>query len=196
MENLSIPKELLDEAGEALTQGFNLKVPPASEEARKNGYARFSETVVVEDAYRETVEKNGNTQTVFALKTRVLPSDGTINAGRMFNVWNRINYKEAADPDPDNKNGQKKMSMKAIRVLKSLIIASGVDLAETGGMSGDLLAAYFPVKDSFDVDGGEVQRSPFIEKKYLISISDNANSQWNGENNQEAESFQLVADDG
>jgi hypothetical protein len=193
MENLSIPQELLDEAGDILSGGFNLKVPKEAEARRTKGFARFTEKVVVEDAYRETVEKNGNTQTVFALKTKVLPREGGINTGRMFNVWNRINYLALADADPDNVNGQKKMSMGAIRRLKSLVIATGISLEN--GLNGDLLATLFPAKDSFEVDGGDVVKSPLVEKKYLVSINDNANSTYNGENNQEANSFALDEED-
>jgi hypothetical protein len=195
MEDLSIPQELLDEAGEGFGKR-NLTVPKEAEQKRKKGWTRFVEHVVVEDAFREVKDTDsGHKHTVFTLATRVLAREGTVNTGKPLFVWPRINYASLADPDPDRKNGQKIMSMGSIRRLKSLVIASGVDLQDSGGLSGELLNVYFPLKDSFDVEGGDVVRSPLVEKRFIVSISDNANSQWNDENRQEVESFQMITEE-
>jgi len=188
MEDLTIPKELMAEAEDMLNQSFNLKVPPGAEAQRKNGYAQWSEVIVIEDAHHEVVEKNGNVHTVFSLKSKVLPAGDTVNGGRSHTVFNRINYPALAAGGDD---GQRKMSLGSVHRLKQIAVAAGLDIEETG-LTGDILSTLFPLQGTAtDMSGG----SPIIAKRFVISVRDNANRKYNNENQQDTVAFAAAGDD-
>lgn len=193
MEDLTIPQELVAEAEELLSNNFNLKVPPAAEAARKNGYAQWSEVVVIEDAYREVVEKNGNTQTVFGMRTKVLPAGDTVNGGKSYGIFNRINYpilrKVEELTEPETK--QKDMSMGAINRLKGIAVAAGLDI-EAAGLSNDILSMLFPLQGTAEDMDGE---KPLVGKRFMISVQDNSNRQYMGNNQQNVKAFADAGED-
>ncbi len=182
MEDLSIPIELMKEAEDMLSTKYNLKVPPGAEAARKNGYAQWPEVVQIDSAYREEVEKNGNTHMVFAIKSSVLPSEGTVNAGRNHPMFNRINYAALSSGGDD---GQRKMSLGSVHRLKQIAVAAGIDIEATG-LTGDILSTLFPVQGTAE-DMSEA--SPLVGKRFVISMRDNAGRKWKDENQQDTVAF-------
>lgn len=188
MEDLTIPKELMTEAEDMLNSSYNLRVPPAAEAARKNGYAQWSEVIVIEDAYHEVAEKNGNVHTIFALKSRVLPAGNTVNGGRSHTVFNRINYAALA---AGSEEGQRKMSLGSVHRLKQIAVAAGLDI-ETTGLTGDILSTLFPLQGTADDMGGN---KPLVSRRFVVSIRDNANKKYNNENQQDTVAFAAGADD-
>ena len=190
MEDLSIPTELLAEADNMFSTGFNLTVPEKAELSRNKGYTRWTEVVQIDAAYREEkVTEAGNTHMVYALKTKVLPAGDTVNGGKTYMVWHRINYK-AAD-EGNHEDGQFKMSAGSTRRLKAFFLSFGVTLTKEN--SNELLTGSFPFKEAEAV-------SPLIGKKFQVGMLDNDDPQkrWpkvTGENQQDIEAYTAVSDE-
>lgn len=195
MEDLGIPKSLMDDAESMFQTGFQLTVPPDAEAKRNKGYARWPELFTVEKAYREVKETEGGaTHVVFAVKGQIMPVGDTKNGGRSFTAWNRCNYaamaavenalksgnQEAIDAAKDD--GQYKMSRGAVKKLKQIAVVAGVDLTQTD-LTGPLLQALFPLKDV------EENVSSLDGQTFKVSMLDNANRQWQEKNQQEIDAW-------
>ncbi len=184
MEDLGIPKELLDEAAEMFGGGFQLTVPPDAEKRRKKGYARWTEIVTVQKAYREAkLTEAGDTHMIYAVQCQIMPAGETKNGGRSHTAFNRVNY-DAIEAG-DKENGQYKMSRGAVGKLRGVALAAGIDISTTG-LTGEILTALFPLKDVED------HTSPLAEKVFKVSFTDNENKKWQGNNKQTIDAWAPV----
>jgi hypothetical protein len=184
LENMNLPVEILTEADGLLSGGYNLAVPADAEADRKNGWARFTEYASVESAHREEVEgKEGQKRTNFVVSFKILPFNNSPNGGKTKHDFNRLNFGalrgEQSAVGTGNLESEKKMSAMSLRKIKQLLTVAGVDLS--AGLSGDLLAAFFPQQGTAD---DLTDTSPLVGCKVAITISDNAGKQYQGANRQ------------
>ncbi len=172
MEDLGIPKELLDEAAEMFGGGgFQLVVPPDAEKRRKKGYARWTEIVTVQKAYREAkLTDAGDTHMIYAVQCQIMPAGETKNGGRSHTAFNRVNYEAISAGDKED--GQYKMSRGTVGKLRAIAVgAAEIDISTTG-LTGEILTALFPLKDVED------HTSPLVNRVLKVSFTDNENKKY------------------
>ena len=147
---MSIPSEVID-ASEKELNNFVLNIPKGVERDKRS-VARWTETVVVEAAQRtNTVGNEGEQNTIFTVKLKVLPVGESENVGKIFTSWMRVNFGAfAGRSDTSGKKDPKKqriMSTMSLKKMKQFASAAGVDLS--GGWTPEIFDALFPLDTAF-----------------------------------------------
>jgi hypothetical protein len=189
VEDYSVSPELLKQAEEATKPQWNLKIPEAA--VKKGAFSRWTEAIVVEDAYRQNVEgKNGEQRVGFALKTKVLPYNESCNIGRKFNPFLSVNFGvitgQGGTLGEGKEETEKNLSFWNLTKIKQIAASAGLDI--TAGITQETLNALFPdMGDDTEFKPEMNGRSTLVGMTFIAGISDKENrdkTKNNGENYQ------------
>lgn len=145
-----------------------LKVPEdavKSTDKNDKDYYRWSESAVIDGAWRETT-KSGLVSATVQVRIRV----GTLNGGSRLWARHMINLavlQGGGTPEEQKKHGF--MNDKAINAITTLLNATGLS-PKDGGISGKLLNYLFPVKNAPGVT------SPLRGKAVILNLCDQENT--------------------
>ena len=182
-DHMSIPPEAVANADKS--GGFLLLVPDHAERDNR-GVTRWTETIVIESAKRsEVVGKDDQQNTVFTVKAKVLPTEGTVNAGKTLMLWMRINFGALAGrTDTSGKKDagkQRTMSNMSLKKLNQFARATGIDLS--AGWTPEIFDALFPLDTALNGESA-------LDGQNLVVVM--IESTRNGKTNQEPESILAV----
>ncbi len=172
MGGYAIPADLTKEAANLTASRYHLTVPETA--VRKNGVARWNESVQIKSASRDVVTSRAkDTHTVFTVNTTVLAGSGSPNEGRAYVFSLRINY-DSLTRDADD--GQRKMSMGAISRLIQIAEAGMPDSFESGvGLTEEIIDAMFPVIGGSGDDTYDAEHSVLEGRMLVLTVKDDDN---------------------